>query len=588
MFTFGGDDDDLFTHPGADEGERNATLCRLVGKHFGRGDHYATIRTGVLQWASRCSPAYDEDEALKVFDAIAKKENANADDHVEDDEEQKLSGEAYHGIVGDYVRAIEPHTEADAGAILVSSLIAIGNVIGNKPFFVTDGDVHHANLFGVFVGESGNARKGVSLKRALALLDDDFRHRNVVNGLSSGEGLINAVRDAVTKFDVASGKVEIIDEGVTDKRLLVTETELASTLKVVKREGNTLSPIIRLAFDGMTLTALTKQRQVATGAHVSIIAHITERELKKTLSETETFNGFANRFLWLRSRRSKYLPDGGDFVDVEPYRQRIRKAIAKAQTVGEMKRSEAAKTLWRSLYVDALNSEHPVLTRAAAITLRLSMIYALLDESNVIEDVHLHAAYAVWRYAQQSVLSIFGNGDDDAFESKVCAKVVEQPGVSRKELYDAFGRNTPMKLIDAALHRLEAKRKVYAKKDATTCGRPAERWYPATKTTTTTHATPERRNAESTTTPTSGVSGVPASNKTPTPDAMTFTFGGEGKMNCQTPTPSASSSATTTNAFYAPTPNATMTERESELWNAFIDGDLESEAFIDALNATKP
>ena len=49
----------------------------------------------------------------------------------------------------------------------------------------------------------------------------------------------------------------------------------------------------------------------ATGAHVSIIAHVTREELVANLTETERANGFANRFLFAWVRRSKILPEGG-------------------------------------------------------------------------------------------------------------------------------------------------------------------------------------------------------------------------------------------------------------------------------------
>src|SRR5439155_5123791 len=157
-------------------------------------------------------------------------------------------------------------------------------------------------------------------------------------------------------------------------------------------------------------------------------------ELKRTLSENEAFNGFANRFLWIKARRSKYLPDGGEHVDLEPYQERVRQAVETAQATERMQRSEEAKALWRDLYVNPLNPEHPMLSRAAAITLRLSMIYALLDGSDTIEPVHLNAAYAVWQFAEKSVADVFGPGENDAFETKVYQAVIEVPGMSRKQL----------------------------------------------------------------------------------------------------------------------------------------------------------
>jgi hypothetical protein len=81
----------------------------------------------------------------------------------------------------------------------------------------------------------------------------------VLHGLSSGEGLIYAVRDRA-EGENKKGEKMVVDEGVEDKRLLVLEAELAGVLKVMNREGNTLSPVIRQAWDDGALQTLTKNR----------------------------------------------------------------------------------------------------------------------------------------------------------------------------------------------------------------------------------------------------------------------------------------------------------------------------------------
>lgn len=83
-------------------------------------------------------------------------------------------------------------------------------------------------------------------------------------------------------------------------------------LKVMTREGNTLSPVIRSAWDCGDLKTMVKNSPAkATGAHISIVGHITRDELRRLLTQTESANGFANRFCWLAVKRSKCLPDGG-------------------------------------------------------------------------------------------------------------------------------------------------------------------------------------------------------------------------------------------------------------------------------------
>lgn len=151
-----------------------------------------------------------------------------------------------------------------------------------------------------------------------------------MNRLSSGEGLIHAVRDPTVRRD-KEGEETLEDEGVTDKRLLALEPELAAALKVASRQGNIVTAVIRQAFDGEKLQTLTRNNpQKATGAHVSMIGHITKNELLRYLTETEVANGFANRFLWIMMRRSKEPPFGGqwDEVDTAALAGRLKAALA--------------------------------------------------------------------------------------------------------------------------------------------------------------------------------------------------------------------------------------------------------------------
>ena len=65
------------------------------------------------------------------------------------------------------------------------------------------------------------------------------------------------------------------DPGIADERLMVIEDEFAQALKVMSREGNTLSPALRALWDRGDLGNLTKTSPArTTGALVSIIGHI--------------------------------------------------------------------------------------------------------------------------------------------------------------------------------------------------------------------------------------------------------------------------------------------------------------------------
>jgi hypothetical protein len=224
---------------------------------------------------------------------------------------------------------------------------------------------------------------------------------------------------------VAAGWSEIVDPGITDKRLMIVEPEFAGAISVLERSGNTLSPLIRRSWDGDKLATLTRSSPLtATEAHISIVGHITVDELRARISRTEMGNGFANRFLFVLVRRSKELPFGGNLTDsaILCLGERLKSAIDKAKMVGRRELSDDARAKWAEVYHD-LSAAQPgllgaVTARAEAQTIRLALIYALLDGAEKIDLSHLEAAVAVWEYCESSAAHIFGSllGDPIADE----------------------------------------------------------------------------------------------------------------------------------------------------------------------------
>jgi hypothetical protein len=404
----------------------------------------------------------------------------------------ELGPQALYGLAGDVVRTVEPETEADPVAILGQLHVAFGNAVGRKPYFPVEGKRHYPNLFLCLAGKSSHGRKGTSGDRVMQLMrfaDADWCARCVVSGLTSGEGVIWAVRDPIERREpikergrVTGYQMVVVDEGVADKRLMVVESEFAQVLKVMQREGNSLSAVLRCAWDSGDLKTLTKNSPArATGAHVSIAAHITKQELTKHLKDVDLFNGFSNRFLWLCVRRARLLPDGGRSLDLSPLGTRLNYALTTARNLGEMNRSEKAGRLWHAVYPE-LTAERPglygaVTGRAEAQVLRLSMLYALFDGSPVIDEVHLRAALAFWSYAESSAKLIFGAEPEDPLVGLLLEKIKAEPdGLTRSQLRDAFHRNIPAPQLLAALAKLRDRGEVYPERDTGTGGRPAERW----------------------------------------------------------------------------------------------------------------
>ena len=281
----------------------------------------------------------------------------------------------------------------------------------------------------------------------------------VKTGLSSGEGLIGEVRDPV--MDGA----KVIDPGVEDKRLLVLEPEFAGALTMMRRPGSILSRVIRDAWDCRDLAVLTKNNPTrAAGPHVSIIGHITVDELLAKMDRTSMTNGYANRFLFACVRRARLLPHGGelDGSAVRELAMRTRERIIEARKVTRVVMTADAREVWEDAY-ETLSHGRPgllgaILGRAEAQTVRLAVLYALLDGSDQIGLPHLNAALSVWRYCEASAVYIFGGVAAGKAEDVIAAALRQagETGMTRTEIRDLFGRHRKGHEIDAALDALAA------------------------------------------------------------------------------------------------------------------------------------
>jgi hypothetical protein len=409
--------------------------------------------------------------------------------------------DAYHGIAGEFICLVEPHTEGDPVAILAQFLVMFGNMIGRGPYVAIGADRHYTNINAVIVGNTSKGRKGVGsgeANRPLSMVDPAWSMSRIKGGMSSGEGLIWEVRDAIDKQEPIKkgGRVEghqrvVVDEGQQDKRLMVLESELASVLRVLSREGNTLSSQVRQAWDSGNLRVLTKNSPAkATDAHISIVGHITKIELLRHLDATEMANGFANRFMWVCSKRSKFLSRGGSLCDADffPVVTKLRNATEFARQKGETAFTwdEEGGAYWDSIY--------PRLSSAGTewrpqspdgrepIVLRLSLIYALLDQSDSIRAHHVRAADALWNYCDNSVKYIFGDKTGDPIADGImCAlQKIGEKGMTRTEIRDHFRRHLSTTEVERALMGLQEQGAVRLEREQDTGGRPAERWFAVT------------------------------------------------------------------------------------------------------------
>lgn len=438
------------------------------------------------------------DDALDLMPATEPERNIGPDDFSLDSIEKpkpELHDSALYGPIGNVVRLIEKHTEASQAALLFALLAAIGALVGRGVHTRLDGARHGVNLFVLLVGLTASGRKGTCIawvRRVLAALDPDFAKANIASGLSSGQGLIYHVRDASPAADGAKPA----DAGVTDKRLLINESEFAGALNQMRGDSNTLSPVIRDAWDGYPIRTLTRRdAMVATDPHISIVASITPEELHHRLGGTELSNGFMNRFLVCWTQRSRLLafssePDGHAWDAVI---DRLSYAIASARRIGALdSMTPDAREWWADHYAELTSDGRPgpvgkATQRAAPQLRRIALLFAALDGAREVDVHHLDAAHAVWQYAADSAAYVFGGGElsPKAKRAEEALRYAGSDGLSRTHLTERVFRThaAPRTAIEAVLREIE-QAGVARRTTTATAGRPREVWahvlYPST------------------------------------------------------------------------------------------------------------
>jgi Protein of unknown function (DUF3987) len=409
-----------------------------------------------------------------------------------------LSEAAYCGLAGEIVHEIEPHSEADPAAVLLSLLAMFGNAIGRGPYFQA-GDAQHAtNLYVCIVGDTSSGRKGTSAEgpRRLLVAADESWKRCVKSGLVSGEGVIHHVRDECrTRRSPRKGEVgdpvdglvdELVDPGVEDKRLMVIVPEFAQVLGAISRRDNTLSAVIRDLWDrGDAQTLAKNSPEKTTGALVSILVHVTPVELRSRLDSTEIGNGFANRFLFVASERSKLLPRGGNIPPalIDRLSGDLARAIGHSHMLTEVDMAPEAWDIWDGIY-GGLTTAPPglvgaIIGRGAPMVRRIALLYALMGERDRVFPEHLLAAVEVWRYVEESARWVFGDRLGEGLADR-CLGVLREAapnGLTRTELREQeLGNRITSERINDALQLLAGAGLARCVAEAT-AGRPREWWF---------------------------------------------------------------------------------------------------------------
>lgn len=414
-----------------------------------------------------------------------------------------ISEAGMYGIAGEYVRLVAPHTEADPNAILLAFLVHAGNLLGRDFFVPTGADRHCGNLYLCLVGPTAGGRKG----SAIAAAEHFFtRGTNapgmprILRGISSGEGVIWKVHDAITKREFSKHTKQFedlpVEENVDEKRTLYSLSEFQQNITSMRRPESILSSVLRQAWDKDIIESPSKVSAAkATGAHISMLAAISKEELIKETTAIDAQNGTLNRFLFACCQRSRLLPEGESFYQLihEPewtglqkrFNDNIRRSsegplhiqrTCDAQKNWGLNKFPEDGGLYKKLSQLRPGLWGTVTARAAQQVIRLSEITTVINGFRSMEDPHQDAGWEHWRYCDDSCKYIWGDATDPVAGRILKGLRESSGGLSRNGIRELLNGRISKEEIEGALTWLSLRGLAYSQ-TYTTTGRPAERWY---------------------------------------------------------------------------------------------------------------
>lgn len=408
-----------------------------------------------------------------------------------------------YGIAGEFLNLIEPHTEADPNALLLTFLTYAGNLMGRNFFIHAGADQHFGNLFTCLVGNTGYGRKG----SAMAAVESFYSKGSPPHlgkrlwGISTGEAIVYEIHDEIWKFTFdkkSQAYVRMLAEpNEPEKRLLIVLSEFQQCLANMKKADSILPSILRTAWDkGDLATPAKTSRATASGAHVSIVTGMSREELLAQTAVTDAESGTLNRFLFCCSRRSRLLPQGGHFHKL--YKSDVWKGLqarlaCNVDTMEEqvhISRDMEAEEDWglnddpqhglyKRLSMQRIGLWGAVTARAPQMVLRLALITAAINGERVIRMPHLEAAEEIWRYCDDSTKYIFGDKMDDlvAIDIMQALRGIAPNGLNRSQIYRIWNGKIKRADIDKSLLWISHTGIARVEKIEGTGGRPSETWY---------------------------------------------------------------------------------------------------------------
>lgn len=322
----------------------------------------------------------------------------------------------FEGLLGACVMDLAPTTDASLVGLLGALVAFTGILVPGHGMFYRR---HTSSVYIALVGESSVGRKGTAMTRVhdamTAAVDAVPVNRVIADGLNSGEALVSHLHYKATAFEYEPTVALVYGE------------EYAGLMTARQREGSTLDPKMREAFDGGPLSNRrsnpTDTKSVSGNTYwVAALVGITPNELRNRQEAGAMQSGSANRWLYLPVTRREVSPSNAEArfspenaaamgkarrEALEGWRTRVVEAAGVTRTLGE--------------YDDWLRKNSSGLAldltrRFSAIAYRIALVHALADRSREISPAHLRRAIGLTEYARQGIRWVFGDtvGSPDA------------------------------------------------------------------------------------------------------------------------------------------------------------------------------
>lgn len=394
----------------------------------------AVLRATMLAENARLPEPKSEADVDRAIGDVYEKFPLDPPEVVEERVERKLTGEAdeldllsaptsgafpaapdpvaFDGLLGELVDDLAAGTDASKVGLLGSLIAYAGALVPGSAYFHR---VHTSSPFIALVGESGIGRKGTAMNRVMDAMSNALEqstvHRVVMDGLNSGEGLVSALfyrREHYPQEPTVG---------------LVFEEEYATLMAARGRDGSTLDPKMRQAFDGgpMSNRKAGETKTVMPPYWLPALIAITPVELRTRLEPGALQSGSANRWLYLPVTRRLMDPTNEAPVFSRDHKQAIADAHRAAQRVPPLLLVDAAVTHRTTEYADflptaAFGLARDLTRRLAVIAFRVALVHALVERSAHVLPEHLDRAIALTEYARRGIAWVFGDtiGNPDA------------------------------------------------------------------------------------------------------------------------------------------------------------------------------